>query len=168
LTWTPSNIRWYVADLERWSGDDLPIMPGVYWWIPLTRAGKIVDGEWTDVTEPMFPGYALGGSRHGWRHVDATGVPLLRVGRHPTELTQAELDRIRVAEAVVHTHEPNFAQGQRVRVRAGARSSFAGLEGAVVRMVSVRGGKQAVVALDLYGECQRDVVVAADHLEAPW
>ena len=161
------SIMWYAFDSEPWENRRFPKVVDVFFWKPLHIIRKIIDGEWQDASEPLYPGYALAGSREGWRHIEsAVGLYLLRTGKRPVRVPEEELEQIRSMEAREVNLEPEeLICGQEVEVVPSAMSSFAGLRGRFLQFVPVFGGRQAQVVFDLYGERRTVAMVAADYLE---
>lgn len=160
-------IMWYAFDAEVWEGRRFPVVADVFFWRPFCVIRRIIDGEWQDVSEPLYPGYALAGSREGWKHIEhAAGLCLLRVGKVPVCISGKELEQIRSTEACEVNLEPvDLECGQEVMVMPTVMSSFAGLCGRFHKFVLVLGGRQAQVTFDLYGERKTVALVPADYLQ---
>lgn len=163
---------WYVLqvediylDLDDWITSR--VGRGVVFWIPKRYRKLLVDGEWKDGTELMFPGYMFVRSRDGWQAIeDGLGVELVRFGPVPRSISIKEVRRIREMEAVGQIDGGSYFDiGDHVRIRSDARTSFAGMKAIFGSLLLTHNGHSARVVVDLYGHKAVVVAVPYDHLE---
>jgi hypothetical protein len=137
-------------------------------WVPRRSIMRLVDGEWVGVVEEMLPGYVL-------VHCDGAdpstietvlGLPLVRFGKKPQCLSPEDIRRIEgCTEKVLYEIGESLEPGDAVRVRQDARSSFAGMSGALLDVMMYETGVRARVRLRVSEEREATQVLPYDHLE---
>lgn len=140
---------------------------GIYVWKPRIRKCALIDGEWKDISEEMYPGYVFVGSEYGWRYIEKIlDIQLLREGGKPKKLSRREVMEIREKEGFEENIDACcFSSGQHVRVRKDSKSPYSGMNGYFLKIVPVKWGKYAEVEFDLLGLRKRVERIPLDYLE---
>jgi len=143
---------------------------GIYIWKPRIRKCALIDGEWKDISEEMYPGYVFVGSEYGWRYIERfLNIQLLRESGKPKMLSRNEVREIREKEGFEENYDMGlFCYGQSVKVRKETKSPFSGMEGLFLKVVPVKGGKYAEVEFDLLGLRKRIERIPLDYLETKY
>jgi transcriptional antiterminator RfaH len=122
----------------------------------MMRAQKLRRRKWTWHEEPLFPRYLFVEASTGqsWAVVRSTvGVTsLVKFGGTYATVPESLIELLRSSAEQPEVHRPLFQQGQKLRVIAGAYSSFS----AVFEVEE--GHRRAAVLLDLLGRQSRVTV----------
>lgn len=164
-TWYVAAVEDLVERLATWRKN--PKARDIVLWSPVEETRRLVDGFWTDASEPMLPGYVLVASQFGPSYIEgALGTGLLRAGKRYAALNYDEVCNLRFRERQVRfVLDHSLKPGQEVMVKEDARSSYAGMRGVFhCPILHNRCGYYAKVTVVFFESHTPTVILPYDHL----
>jgi len=142
---------------------------GTIVWNPSLEHLILNDGVLTSDYRPLFEGYLLFGHPLGWKNIeDEMNIRLVRGGKFPLEFTSANIEWIEEMErSTIYGPQMTFQNGEKVRVKLDARSSYAGMIGKyIMSLINSKNQFISLIELDLCGVRTECVKVFYDQLES--